>query len=40
VTQPTVTLLAALIGVSSTLAILVVERFLRFFGRLWCELSG
>lgn len=38
--QPTVTLLAALIGVFGALAGLVVERFLRSFGRLWCESSG
>lgn len=40
VSQPTVTLLAALIGVSGALAGLVVERFLRSFGRMWCEPSG
>jgi len=39
VTQPTVTLVAALIGVSDALAGLVVERFLRSFRRLWCEPS-
>ena len=39
-TQPTVTLLAASIGVSGALAGLVVERFLRSFGRPWCVPSG
>ncbi len=39
-TQPTVTVLAALIGVSGVLAGLVMERFLLSFARLWCEPSG
>ena len=40
VTQLTVTLRAALIGVSDVLAGLIVERFLRSFGRLWYAPSG
>lgn len=38
--QQTVTLLAALTAGSFALAGLVIERFLRSFGRLWCESSG
>lgn len=37
--QTTAVLLAALIGVFGVLAGLVAERFLRSFGRLWCEPS-